>query len=44
VARKLENDAFTAKAPAHVVEKERRRREELAARKHRIVQGLEALG
>ena len=43
VNKKLANDSFMEKAPAEVVEKERRRGEELLAREKKIEAGLSAL-
>ncbi|MDX1764350.1 MAG: class I tRNA ligase family protein, partial [bacterium] len=43
VSRKLANDAFTSRAPANVVDKERKKMTDLAMKKEKIEAGLTAL-
>ena len=42
--RKLANEQFTVKAPADVIEQERRKREEYAQKKERLETNLASLG
>jgi len=44
VGRKLADEKFTGRAPAEVIERERKRREELAAEELKIVESLQAIG